>query len=75
MKQVRNEFYGKMIDVPDGYEVCSRCKGSGYHNGKIKAGLRCWVCGGEGILDWIEYIMKRYKTTIKVYFPLNEKEK
>jgi len=60
---IKNEFLDKLVLVPEGYEICPRCKGLGYHpkydtfgDGTI---LECTLCDSEGFVDWITYIKNK----------------
>lgn len=56
---IKNEWLGKLIIIPDGNEICPRCKGNGFNPDLDDNGIhrfKCWVCQGNGFIDWIERI-------------------
>lgn len=57
---IKNKLVNTLILVPDGYELCPRCKGTGYHpeydTAEGEKPLECTICEGTGIVDWISHI-------------------
>jgi hypothetical protein len=48
----------------DGYYICPRCKGLGYHkeydtNDDYEPNTECRICDGDGCIDWVTYSMHK----------------
>ena len=57
---IKNKLIDTLIMIPDGCELCPRCKGTGYHpeydTAEREEPFQCRICDGDGFVDWISHI-------------------
>lgn len=57
----------QLIELYEGEEFCSKCKGKGRVPIRDNIMLRCNLCNGDGKIDWVEKVTGKRSKYIGYY--------